>query len=73
MNSYINVPSPYRSCLSSIITVKIKFLALSLKAVKKNQSYFSALQPGKQDSQRYTDSLRNAHLSSDFHCKGKAF
>lgn len=40
-NSYINVPSPYRSCLSSIITAKIKVLALSLKAVKKNQSYFS--------------------------------
>lgn len=39
-NSYINVPSPYRSCLSSIITAKIKFLAISLKAVKKKQSYF---------------------------------
>lgn len=40
-NSYINVPSPYRSGLSSIITAKIKFLALSLKAIKKNQFYFS--------------------------------
>lgn len=43
MNSYINVPFPYRSCLSSIITAKIKFLAISLNAVKKKAVLFFLL------------------------------
>lgn len=56
-NSYINVPSPYRSCLSSIITAKIKFLAISLKAVKKKQSYlpcFTARKTRLSDVQWFT-------------------
>lgn len=73
MNSYINVPSPYRSCLSSIITAKIKLLALSFKAVKKNQSCFSCITAKKTRLQNYRDSPRNAHLSFDFHSKSKAF
>lgn len=60
--------------VSPIITAKIKFLAFSLsKQLRKISFIFPALQPGKEDFQNYRDSPRNAHLSSDFYSKSKAF
>lgn len=47
--------------------------SFSQRSQGKLVSFFSVLQPGKQDMLKYSDSPRNAQLCSDFHSKSKAF